>query len=115
MGSDGVLFVIFCLALVCGIVGWFVGAPKKAEKPGMLLGFLLGPIGILIVAVAFDQREKCPACKTPINDGATICPACKTSLKMSDGGNPAKKQPATPKMPLSENELKALLGKFKNP
>lgn len=52
MGS--VVAALIAGALVCGVIGWFVGkAPWTSEggARGFALGLLLGPIGVLIAAV----------------------------------------------------------------
>ena len=67
-------------AFVCGIVGYAIADQKNAGMPGFWLGLLLGPIGIVIAAVALDNRPQCPACRSRIERGASVCPACRCSL-----------------------------------
>ena len=73
------LFTLVVIWTICGVAGAIVGSPKNAAGAGFLLGFLLGPIGI-IVAFAVDGRRKCPKCATRVNAGATICPQCSSKL-----------------------------------
>jgi hypothetical protein len=63
-----VLFWIFC-----AFIGWYVGKAKDAEGTGVLLGFLLGPIGVLMT-VAIDNRVCCPQCGTRLNSRPAQCP-----------------------------------------
>ncbi|MFA5056471.1 MAG: zinc ribbon domain-containing protein [Opitutaceae bacterium] len=73
--------VIVCVA--CGFIGYFVADRKNMGPVGAILGVLLGPVGVLIAAVALDARQQCPKCRERINEGATICPHCKAELKIN--------------------------------
>ena len=49
-------------------IGCGIGAAMLGDKIGFgclgaLLGFLLGPLGLLIVFAMIADKEKCPACK----------------------------------------------------
>jgi hypothetical protein len=51
-------FLLFVLigALVCGFIGYAVGDTRQQGGLGFVLGFLLGPLGIL-VAVLLPRKE----------------------------------------------------------
>ena len=46
-----VLFLCIISILICGLLGFLVAGPSK-KGLGVLLGALLGPLGILIAAIA---------------------------------------------------------------
>ena len=65
MTSDfvsGLVVVTAVVAAVSGAIGSSVGSRKNAGVEGFWLGFLLGPLGILIVAIAIDNRPQCHLC-----------------------------------------------------
>ena len=69
--------------LACGIAAAIIGARKGEGLGGFILGVLLGPIGILIVAVSRGNRRECPACRELIHAAARICPHCRTEIGAS--------------------------------
>lgn len=73
-----VLLACWCFFAV---VGYLIGAAKGNAGTGAVWGFLLGPIGWLIVAVSKDKRKKCPYCGGTLGDGrVTRCRNCGQSL-----------------------------------
>jgi MFS family permease len=56
--SSAIMFLMGGLVglLVCGFIGYAVGDTRKQGGLGFLLGFLLGPLGIL-VAVLLPKKE----------------------------------------------------------
>jgi hypothetical protein len=63
------------LWIVCAFIGWHVGKAKGAEGTGAMLGFVLGPIGVLMT-MAIDNRTCCPICGTRLNGHPQQCPQC---------------------------------------
>ena len=77
--------LIFVYAFVCGMVGMGIGRGKGRERSGFWWGFLLGIVGIIIVAIlpplAEGQRKPCPACAELVLVEANTCRYCGTALK----------------------------------
>jgi hypothetical protein len=48
---------VVVVALICAVIGLFVGNPKGHPVWGLFLGLLLGPIGIIVIACAKEDRE----------------------------------------------------------
>ncbi len=73
-GMDGEMVYIFLGAgVVCGVVGMAVGGTKGNAGAGLVLGFLFGPIGILIAvllpATQTALPRQCPYCRKGIPEG----------------------------------------------
>ena len=59
--------VAFFWALFFGAVGWIIGSHKNRAAEGFLGGALLGPLGILIIALMpVYYARKCPECRLGI-------------------------------------------------
>ena len=75
-------------AIICGFIGRAIGEGKGRPEAGFIFGALLGPIGILIIAVGPDIRaeqaalraRKCPACKGSVPEDARKCMHCGEDL-----------------------------------
>ena len=76
------LFLWFIGAIACAFLGFWVGAPRKAGLAGTLLGFFLGPFGV-VAACLIDERDPCLICGERVNTGATLCPSCLSRLQWS--------------------------------
>lgn len=79
---DEAIYIIGPLVgmLVLGIVGAFVGDTRGRQALGFWLGFFLGPIGIIIVALLSDERFKCPDCGGAVVPGKPRCKNCGAQL-----------------------------------
>src|SRR5579872_6914884 len=69
--------------IICGIGAAYVASSRGAS--GCLwafIGFLLGPIGLLM-AFASDSGRKCPHCQSGIHKDATRCPKCQAEFGKS--------------------------------
>ncbi len=88
MDDFGFLVAVGLAAIICGFIGRTVGERKGRAEAGFLFGALLGPIGILIIAVGPDVKaeqealraRKCPACKGIVPDDARKCMHCGEAL-----------------------------------
>lgn len=47
---------IIIVAVFCALIGAAIGSPKGQAGAGFFLGFLLGPIGIIVIAVMKDSK-----------------------------------------------------------
>ena len=89
MGSFAIVSVLW--ALIGGAVGSIIGARKQRQEAGFWFGFLLGPIGWILVLAGPDLGPKCPACKGSVIVGATKCKNCGSDLS-----EPATQPAASP-------------------
>ena len=69
--------------ILCGVIAAFIASSKGSSGCGFaIVGFLLGPFGILIAL--FASGRKCPYCGKNISKDAKICPYCGKELNNSD-------------------------------
>jgi hypothetical protein len=80
--------------LVCGIIAMYIYQNKgRSGAWGCLVGFALGPLGILYAAVRSPRQEKieermlrkgerkrCPHCSELIRPEAKVCPFCQRDV-----------------------------------
>jgi len=86
--------------LVCAVAGGIIGDRKGSAVSGFFLGALLGPLGLLVIAVAKGDRNPCPFCRELVQSGAVVCPHCqrdlpKSALPVDTGPPPQPVKPAT--------------------
>jgi len=67
-------------ALLLGIIGAMISSKKGSEVEGFFLGFILGPIGIIIAFLLVGNRTKCPYCKEYVAPDSVKCPNCQADL-----------------------------------
>jgi len=48
---------IFVGLIICGILGAWIGSTKNRGGMGFVLGILLGPIGLIIIAILEKKGE----------------------------------------------------------
>jgi hypothetical protein len=65
--------------LVSAAVGGIIGQTRNNVGLGALLGFLLGPLGWLVVIFA-DKRPQCPQCLGRVPVGARKCQHCASEI-----------------------------------
>jgi hypothetical protein len=77
------IFLIGGLAVVCAIIGAWIGEAKCQRSAGFILGILLGPIGILIVCLlpAQEKKKLCHHCKKQVSENSPFCPLCGANLR----------------------------------
>lgn len=52
-----VIVIGIITAVVCAVLGEAIGKPKGRRDVGGILGFLLGPVGLLIIASMSETEE----------------------------------------------------------
>jgi DNA-directed RNA polymerase subunit RPC12/RpoP len=106
MDDTGFLVAVGVTAIICGLIGRTIGERKGRAEAGFIFGALLGPIGILIIAVGPDVKaeqaalraKKCPACKGSVPDDARKCMHCGEDLAVQLAPAPVQ-VPKPPKSP----------------
>jgi len=87
-GACGEFETIFVVAAIFAIIGGIIGGIRGMPLPGILLGFFLGPIGVIIiivmVATSKKGKKKCPDCANWVNDDAKICSHCKHKFEVEE-------------------------------
>jgi len=75
------LFVV--IWLLCGVAAAMIGSQKGEGCLAFIIGFLLGPFGILFALLSSGNRKTCPFCKEKIHKDAVVCPRCQRELSKS--------------------------------
>ncbi len=76
--------IYFILWLCSAGVGALIGNAKGNPAAGAFWGFLLGPLGWLVIASVPDDRPRCPECLSTLVEGARKCKHCGSSLEQND-------------------------------
>lgn len=79
-------FALLTLWLVSIIASAAIGHRKGSPMGATFLGFVLGPVGLIIVLLSGSaNRRPCPFCAEPILKKASVCPHCQRDVS----GKPA--------------------------
>jgi hypothetical protein len=79
--------------LICGLLAALIASQRGNQGCGFaLLGFLLGPVGIILTLLLSGYQ--CPYCRKKISREASTCPYCRKELKFkpSDPENERTKE-----------------------
>lgn len=71
---------MYAAPLLFALVCWAIGHNKGRDVFGLLLGLFFGPIGLIVILLASDPREKCPHCGGYVNKNVTCCCHCGREL-----------------------------------
>lgn len=64
-------YVIFFL------ISAFLGYQKGQLVAGLLLGYVLGPLGVIVMFLSKDKKHKeCPYCNKTVFRNSYFCPKC---------------------------------------
>lgn len=81
---DGLLPFVIGGAIFTAVIGGLIGHLRGRVDEGVLLGFLLGPLGWLLVLMGKDARPKCPLCRGALETRAVArCKHCGGDLRLS--------------------------------
>ena len=76
--------LLFWVVMV--IISTVIGNKRGQTALGFLLGFALGPLGVLLVLVIpAANRKACPFCCELIHKDAVKCPRCQSDLSQVGG------------------------------
>ena len=74
------IVVAIIVWFICGIISANICRNKSQSGcAGFALGFILGPLGI-IIALVMGPGLKCPACMKGVDKEARLCPHCRSAL-----------------------------------
>lgn len=76
----GIVFWSFVWGLTVIGIGRKRGESRVEAIGGFVIGFLLGPIGVLLALASKGNRINCPFCKQLIDPTALICPHCRSEI-----------------------------------
>jgi hypothetical protein len=66
--------------IICVLLGGFIGGFRGRRSFGAFLGFLLGPLGWVIILCMSDCRKKCQYCGGSVPDCVRKCMHCGSDL-----------------------------------
>jgi hypothetical protein len=79
--DDTSLLLGLLLWLACALGAMAIANQRGGSNfGGFILGFLLGPIGVLLAFYVFDGK-RCPQCQQTIPAAAKRCPKCQASFE----------------------------------
>lgn len=63
------------------IVSVYIGYCKGNLIAGVLLGYVLGPIGFILMCMSKDRKHiECPSCHAYIHKNSYFCPECRSKV-----------------------------------
>lgn len=72
----------FCFYMVFLVISSVIGYQKGHFIAGVLLGYVLGPIGALLMYFSKDKKHIiCPACQAEIHHKSYYCPVCRSQVR----------------------------------
>ncbi|MGF1693169.1 hypothetical protein [Photobacterium kagoshimensis] len=70
-----------CFYLFFFILAVAIGYHKGNLVAGILLGYVLGPIGVLLLCLSKDRKHiTCPYCDAQIHKRSYFCPKCREKV-----------------------------------
>jgi hypothetical protein len=72
--------IVLFLWAFCIFAGWAVGSVKEDPVAGLFLGFFLGPVGVIAIAVSAGGGVRCRHCRERVKAGASVCKHCHSEL-----------------------------------
>jgi hypothetical protein len=73
----GLCFNLAVLMPIGGVIGHLA---RNRAGDGAALGFLLGPVGWMLIFALADCRRRCDHCRSVVDASAAVCPRCKRPL-----------------------------------
>jgi len=72
------IIAVFVIATIWGAICYAIANPKGQGQLGFLLGFFLGPLGVVFAVFLSDSVERfiCLRCRKGVDEEAKICPFC---------------------------------------
>lgn len=83
-----VLCIVIFAMIACAVISSAIGAKKGEMANGFILGFLLGPLGVIFALISKGDRRKCPMCTELISQEATVCRHCGRDIPEGPGQSP---------------------------
>ncbi len=83
MGSENASeywYWVVLWAIFWGGIAYNIGHKKGDGARSFIAGCLLGPLGVLIVAVSNGNRVQCPFCRERIDPEAVVCAHCQRDI-----------------------------------
>ncbi len=84
--------IFFICWLLSAIVGALIGNAQGRPLAGAFWGFVLGPIGWLVIAFIPDERKRCTECLGVLVEDARKCRHCGSEVDQTAATLPASKQ-----------------------
>lgn len=97
--------IVLCLAVIAGAIGLQVGRFRGRAVAGFAWGFLLGPVGWLIVWTGPDLRPTCHECGGVVVPGSRRCRHCGTERESLENSRDTVPIPTRPDAAESSERL----------